>query len=350
MLQQKIKDINAIRMWCGKDLGLCAENIAATVYSAGVLTKYSVVILKEKKMAKVYNLLTSTWSWIVDSTEKQIMFENAKIAKLKTIGYAGYLAIAAIAFTQTGMIPTILDITIPLNESRPKIQVVHAEYIVDQDEYFFEIYCIYCVVGVVSSMVLVSIDTVYTVVVHQNLAVFGIIKYRLHLATENPKQGLPKEHDFAYNTIISAIRLHQKAIEFNNLMENTFEILSLCLIIICVLFLSFGAITILENSDNIIDLTRMSMLEFGVVIHLLYLSWPGQLIISESSDLFVQIYTNKWYNISPRAKVLLQIMMLRCIKPSSLTAAGLYVMNFENYAAIIKSTMSYITVLASFRD
>lgn len=34
-------------------------------------------------------------------------------------------------------------------------------------------------------------------------------------------------------------------------------------------------------------------------------------------------------------------MMLRCMKPCSLTAAGLYVMNFENYGAVMITFTDY---------
>lgn len=74
------------------------------------------------------------------------------------------------------MIPTALDYMIPLNESRPRIHVVNGEYFVDPDDYFFEIYYLYCVVGTVSSLVLICLDTMYTVVVHQYLAIFGVVK------------------------------------------------------------------------------------------------------------------------------------------------------------------------------
>ena len=46
----------------------------------------------------------------------------------------------------------------------------------------------------------------------------------------------------------------------------------------------------MENANEILDLIRMTMFEFGTAVHLFYLSWPGELVISESSDLFLYVY------------------------------------------------------------
>lgn len=74
------------------------------------------------------------------------------------------------------MLPIVLDFIIPLNESRPKLRVVKAEFFVDPYDYFYEIYLTYCVIAVVSVTVLMSIDTTYTAVVHQILGSFNVIK------------------------------------------------------------------------------------------------------------------------------------------------------------------------------
>ncbi|NP_001177547.1 odorant receptor 146 isoform X2 [Nasonia vitripennis] len=339
--------INGIRVWCGKDLGLCAENLAGVTYASGVCTKYFVVTRSKDQMTKVYEKITSNWLTITDPDERVILNKFALLGKYKSIGYVGYITVAAICFSQLGLLPILIDVVLPLqNGTREKLRVVKAEFGVDPYDYYWHIYGAYCAISVVSSGVLMAIDTSYTAVVHQNLAIFNIVKYRLTQA----KRAVNTVKDVAYEQIISAIRLHQDSLEFNNLIEHTYDVSFLILILICVTFLTFGAITIMEESDSYLDMFRLSLLECGVCIHLFYLSWPGQLVVTESEDLYYYTYNNEWYNLSEKSKTLLKFMMLRCMKPCCLTAAGLYVMNFENYGAIIKSTVSYITVVASFRE
>lgn len=90
---------------------------------------------------------------------------------------AGYILVAAICFSQLGLLPVLIDVVLPLqNETREKLRVVKAEFGIDPYEYYWHIYGAYCVLTVISSSVLVAIDTSYTAVVHQNLAIFNIVK------------------------------------------------------------------------------------------------------------------------------------------------------------------------------
>ncbi|XP_031778375.1 odorant receptor 145 isoform X2 [Nasonia vitripennis] len=309
-----IPHLNGIRVWCGKDLGICSENIAATIYLSGCFLKYLVVLLCKRDISKVYEKIAINWLTINDPNERVILDKFSSLGKLKSIGYTVYVSAAGIGFSQFALLPFAFDYFSPLqNGSRPKIRIVRAEFFVDPIEYYWHIYATYCIVTFVSAFTIISIDTSYTAVVHQNLGIFNIVK-------------------------------------FNNLIEVTYRVCFLLLILVCISFLTFGAITILENSDNWIDIVRLGSIEVGAVIHLFYLSWPGQLVVSESEELYYYTYNNEWYNLSAESKTLLHFMMLRCINPCCLTAAGLYVMNFENYGAIIKSTVSYITVLSSFRE
>ncbi|NP_001177546.1 odorant receptor 145 isoform X1 [Nasonia vitripennis] len=342
-----IPHLNGIRVWCGKDLGICSENIAATIYLSGCFLKYLVVLLCKRDISKVYEKIAINWLTINDPNERVILDKFSSLGKLKSIGYTVYVSAAGIGFSQFALLPFAFDYFSPLqNGSRPKIRIVRAEFFVDPIEYYWHIYATYCIVTFVSAFTIISIDTSYTAVVHQNLGIFNIVKYRLSLA----KKAVGTSKDLAYEQIISAVRLHQDSLGFNNLIEVTYRVCFLLLILVCISFLTFGAITILENSDNWIDIVRLGSIEVGAVIHLFYLSWPGQLVVSESEELYYYTYNNEWYNLSAESKTLLHFMMLRCINPCCLTAAGLYVMNFENYGAIIKSTVSYITVLSSFRE
>uniref|UniRef100_A0ABD2W9D7 Uncharacterized protein n=1 Tax=Trichogramma kaykai TaxID=54128 RepID=A0ABD2W9D7_9HYME len=70
-------------------------------------------------------------------------------------------------------------------------------------------------------------------------------------------------------------------------------------------------------------------------------------MIDYSTGLFDDAWMNHWYESSRETQQLLQIMRMRCLKPCYLTAGNLYVMNFENFAKIIKTSMSYITVVGS---
>lgn len=48
----------------------------------------------------------------------------------------------------------------------------------------------------------------------------------------------------------------------------------------------------MEETESYLDVFRLSLLECGVCIHLFYLSWPGQLVVTESEDLYYYTYVH----------------------------------------------------------
>lgn len=57
-------------------------------------------------------------------------------------------------------------------------------------------------------------------------------------------------------------------------------------------------------------------------------------------------YDNEWYNLPKRSKVLLQIMMMRCMKPHSLSAGGMTDINFYNFGVVF--TIFFLTKVKIF--
>ncbi|NP_001177700.1 odorant receptor 149 [Nasonia vitripennis] len=327
---------------CGRNMALCGENICGFCYCSGVIAKFIVPIVSKEKFITLYEKIALNWKEITDPYEQSILEEFSKLGRLKSWLYFVYCAVAGFAFCQMTALPALMDIILPLNESRPKILVTKAEYPFDPFEYYYELYFLYCTAAVVSVSVLASTDSTYSVIIHQSLGIFGIVNHRLQKAAKH------KNQEESYRVMVSAIELHKSALEFLELIESTYQSAFLIFIFVTVAFLSFGSLIIVEHSEEIIDLIRMTLIEFGAMIHIFFISWPGQLVIDHSENLFLSTYTTKWYNMSKKGKMLLLFMMMRCLKPSFLTAGGFYIMNFENYGSIVKTTLSYVTVALSF--
>jgi len=61
--------------------------------------------------------------------------------------------------------PKILDVIIPLNESRPYIYVIEGEWGIDKDKYFYPILLHCSIVIIIGTRCLVNVDTMYMVCV-----------------------------------------------------------------------------------------------------------------------------------------------------------------------------------------
>ncbi|XP_023315379.1 uncharacterized protein LOC111693819 [Trichogramma pretiosum] len=75
----------------------------------------------------------------------------------------------------------------------------------------------------------------------------------------------------------------------------------------------------------------------------------GQILCNASDNLFYQSYFCGWYNLPKESKKILHMMMTRCLTPCELQSAPLSFMkfNYENFNAVVNTSISYMTVIAS---
>ncbi|XP_076389225.1 odorant receptor coreceptor-like [Megachile rotundata] len=110
-----------------------------------------------------------------------------------------------------------------------------------------------------------------------------------------------------------------------------------------------NAVQAVLHMDRPNEFIAILMFMCGQQFHQFALCLPGQVLIDRSLDLIDDIYSSKWYQTPVKFQRTLQIMQIRCSKACKLTAGGFYEMNMENFGAIIKTSVSYFTVLLSLR-
>ena len=90
--------------------------------------------------------------------------------------FVDYIGTAAVGFTQIPLIPLVLDILIPQNESRPSIMFVRAAYMFDTDKHFFKLYIFYVIASITTGVAFVCTDSTFTIIMHQILGMFAIVQ------------------------------------------------------------------------------------------------------------------------------------------------------------------------------
>lgn len=71
--------------------------------------------------------------------------------------------------------PKVLDVIIPLNESRPVIYVLEGDWGVDKDKYYYPILLHCYLAAVISTRCMVNVDTMYMVCVLHGCSLFNAI-------------------------------------------------------------------------------------------------------------------------------------------------------------------------------
>ncbi|KAJ8667066.1 hypothetical protein QAD02_008728 [Eretmocerus hayati] len=216
---------------CGQDFVLCTENLAGLAFFVSTNMLLLVVKTKSKKIKIVFRIIANNWSSITDPEEKSILEHHARSGRLITVIYygkvlhaekfhhyivkddfTGFIVGAAIFTSQVGLIVPLLDIIKPLNESREKILVIRAEYGFDPNEYYHIIYVMYTVAVSVACCTHAVVDTLFSVVMLQCIAIFSIMRLRLSKIQERSGD------DETRAILVSVIKLHQKAHQLSQIL------------------------------------------------------------------------------------------------------------------------------------
>ncbi|XP_051167806.1 odorant receptor 49a-like [Leptopilina boulardi] len=195
----------------------------------------------------------------------------------------------------TPLLPNILDVVLPLNESRPKI-------------------------------------------------------YRLnHVVDENyhVSKSDPIKDSKIYERMIKCIQLHNDILNFSENIEVCFSNLFCFILGITMLLIGFQGVQIALNINNIQIVLRFGSLFLANIIHLFFTSIPGQMLIDKSSKVSQYCYESKWTDMTVETRKLLLFWMLRSSHECKISAGGIYVISMENFCSVVKTSFSFLSVLTS---
>ncbi|OXU23689.1 hypothetical protein TSAR_009084 [Trichomalopsis sarcophagae] len=347
--------LQAIRLYeeLGRDLDIVLELIASLSYFAGCLSKYITTIRAQSAFRFLYDQIAGHWQIITDIKEREILEESTSQSQTLCLSYmvAAYSALVVYS-TMPAIAPAVLDIVIPLNESRKKTFPYYAEYFIDDEAYYYQLMGHGTIVFTVSVMVYVSIDTMYACCAQHLCGLFSIVEYRLQeaLRTDDKLHLEPPERDkLTHKKLHEAIILHKNSIEFAFLIENTYALCFLLVMGLNLTVIVFTAVVIIINLGDMKQMIRLTLLFGAFSFHLFFNCVPGQKVHDKSISIMNSAYFSEWYNVSLKSRKLIQFVMHRSLNPCQFTAGGLFVMNMENFGSIMKSSMSYVTVIASIR-
>ncbi|XP_019700429.1 odorant receptor coreceptor-like [Harpegnathos saltator] len=75
----------------------------------------------------------------------------------------------------------------------------------------------------------------------------------------------------------------------------------------------------------------------------------AQFILDQSLNVHESAYSCYWYDMPVDIRTDIILILLRSRVPCKIMAGKLFVMSLENFCSILQTSMSYFTVLASFR-
>ncbi|XP_043681124.1 uncharacterized protein LOC122635230 [Vespula pensylvanica] len=156
------------------------------------------------------------WNMWKSKEEIEIMKKFARSGRIFTLVYTIYIYVFVILLLLVTFIPPLMDVIIPLNESRHMELPTHGEYFVDEEKHFYLIYCYMAVTIMISITVLIATDTQLMVFCCHVSGTFAVIGFRLeHFLKEHATlDGLSDlQRKECYKHVSLSIKGHKRALE-----------------------------------------------------------------------------------------------------------------------------------------
>ncbi|RLU17480.1 hypothetical protein DMN91_009715 [Ooceraea biroi] len=318
------------------------------------IVQYNVGVLLTDSFKYIFSRLRYDWNMLQNQKEFDIIQKYADRTRFHTILFTLLALSISLGIIVLCSVPSLLDIIIPLNESRPSWLPIVAEYFVDQQRYFYAILIHIFIVVYAGSMAIASVAGMMLGYVLHNCAIFKIASYRIeHIFDEKILQMSKTIGQYVlYERLIHAVHLHRRAVDLTNDLNNSFSRICFIMIIVgmcCIPFSVFHFFYVLAPLNDVLEL----LLSCGVLIFQLYymfiINYVGQDIINISTNVFHTAYNTEWYAAPLWLQKLILVILQRSSLKSTLIAGGIVDASLEGFAKLMSMSMSYVMFLRSTR-
>lgn len=100
---------------------------------------------------------------------------NKHLFLTKFVLVTGYYYVSTVSFIMTSLVPPIMDILFPLNISRPIILAYPAHYFINEEQYFYYIFCHMLMTGVICMTGLIAHDCMFFTYIEHVCGLFTVV-------------------------------------------------------------------------------------------------------------------------------------------------------------------------------
>ncbi|KAF3054359.1 Odorant receptor 375 [Nylanderia fulva] len=318
-----------------------------------VIVLYCIFIIRADTMKQMIEHYRENWKMLKDKLEIGIIEEYSYIARYCTLFLSGLFSFGIIMYITLQVLPPILDIVFPLNESRCRRPIIVTEYFVNQEKYIYVILLHYILALIIAGLVFCSVSMTMLIYLLQTCALLTIASYRIENAIERNILAIssPTREYLLFQKIVHAITIHQRAIEFTKFFTSEFMTFLAILIVIGVSSLSLNLLQFLRmirmNTNDIMEIIIVIII---IIIHLTYMfmaNYAGQIVINHGIKMFKATYNGMWYAAPLHTQKLFLFIMQKVMANLSLGYGNVFIASLEGFATLANMALSYLTVIYS---
>ncbi|KAL7302914.1 hypothetical protein TKK_0004143 [Trichogramma kaykai] len=291
---------------------------------------------------------------LTDHHEIKLMKKYENEAYFLVRFYALYVLTGILLHSLVPFAPPLLDAIYPLkNGTRGRLLPYRGDFVwFKQDDYHYEICVDFIVSAVIFWLLYAGIESIYTSTIKQICGLFAVVCYRFERkrkissnVDQLSKQNFEEDYGLTSEEIADAVKLYNECIKCVGFLEDTYSIPVLVTQISLLLDMSIICLYVLFINEELLNGLRFGFFGSGMVLHLWYYFWIGQLVIDSSSRVHFSVYSSYWFSTSVKSQRLIVMACTRTLYPCFITSGKLSHLCLESFGAVLKTSMSLISVL-----
>ncbi|KAH0946902.1 hypothetical protein HN011_005466 [Eciton burchellii] len=326
------------------------KNLPTALALTIALTKYTSFYVHMRTIKVMLTQLQNMYNGLKEKNEKAIIEKYGDNAKRYTVMLTSFIVSSMCVFILGQVWPSILDIVLPKNESRPRHLHIAMEYFLDQEKYFYFI-LFHLNAGIFIGMItIVATGTMFIAYFQYMCGMFMIASYRIeHAIKIDMLKNINK--NLIVIDIIRAVDMHQQTMKLCDLLINRFETLFFCLIVFGVTCLSLNLLHIFQttSSAGAKEFVLPILLATICILYMFIANYIGQDITDHNDQIYITVYDIQWYKAPLQVQTLILFILQRGIKSFTLSIGGLFDASFECFATLVKASVSYFTFVYTTR-
>ncbi|XP_066581934.1 odorant receptor Or2-like [Prorops nasuta] len=306
--------------------------------------------------------LKEDWKYCEYSeAELAIIKEYAELSKLITIIHASSMQLMVASYYISSCVSPVLDLVLPLNESRPRTAIFPGDLYVHTEGHFFLILTIeYC--GMVTTGYYAStFDSLYITLMLHTCAMFDVLSQKLEAIKindfDNKRYKLPQgntalvsKDEMIHLHLTECVKLHLRCIKYAERLNSKFSVSFIPDLFLGVLLASASAYKFVTSINDLDQLLQHGMIYLTQTLRIFAAGFIGQLLSDHSNYVNYAACNNRWYELPEKSKKLLLILMMRSFKPSQFFVAKLFRLNIDLFSKVTRTCLSYCTVMLSIQN
>nr|XP_033206039.1 odorant receptor Or2-like [Bombus vancouverensis nearcticus] len=319
---------------------------ALVILSCGILAVSKVIRFRIRPAALILNFTSAVedYNELRDDEKRVIVRKHAYMARVTSVSMIFFAYFSSILFITVPMLAekeekNVVNVTEESTSEYPiPSENVMALVKIPENLYFFVFIMEYLMLLFTSTGNLGSDSLFFGITFHLcgQVEILKLDFKRLKIESERTR-----EH---FNVLT---RRHIYLINLANMLIDTISsILAMQLFTSCILICTSGLQLILALSiGNIVMVIKTFMVLTALMVQLFAYSYVGEYLRRQMEGIGDSMYFCNWYDIPKGVTKDIIYVIMRAQEPVFLRAGQFLVVNMETYTSIIKTSMSYLSVL-----